>query len=69
MMQVPRVSRRGPADASKKAQHVKYEVVSGLIGGPPGMYSSCAASMTSASFAVAGKAVSCSASTETWFCT
>lgn len=46
-------------------QQVKYDFVKGLIGGPLGMYSSCAASMRSASFAVSGSAVSCSASIET----
>ncbi|WP_194910071.1 hypothetical protein [Azospirillum sp. INR13] len=41
-MQVPMVSRLAPNWRSKKAHMLKWLAVSGLIGGPSGMYSSSA---------------------------
>jgi Helicase conserved C-terminal domain len=64
---VPIVSLAGPAHTSKWAQQVKYDVVTGLIGGALGIRRSSALEMTSTNAAICGRAVNCSDTTDTWF--
>ena len=67
MAVVPMVSSASPTQASKNAQPVKKEGVSGLMGGPLGTYWSSALEMIFTNRAISSSTVSCSDITESWF--
>ena len=58
------VSLASPTPTSNIAQHVKKDFVSGLMGGPDGMYVSLASEMIFTNRAISSSAVSCSDITE-----